>query len=331
MWRICTLGLLASVVWALPPIQRATAQTLPPLTVTRGPGAESCPDLERLAGQVVQLGSGDKASGSSAYSVTFSRTPDGFQASIRSSGGSARVLEDRGPDCRALEQATAITLALLRDSDAYEASSRPDEPTIAPAKATQKPARVPARQQPVPSARVSDGQKPARAALTWILSAGGAGLFGIVRPVAPALGVDAGASFGRGRAHIGALGMLPQTLRLGPGTLHESLLSGVARGCVAAARGASFRFDLCSGVYLGRIRTEARGYSRNRSASRMWLTIPIELALVHTARHYWGELGVSALIPLRSADFSIDGLGRAYHSLPVGALVSLRLAYAAER
>jgi len=323
VWRNCTLGLLASVFWALSPIQSATAQILPPLTVTRGPGAETCPDLERLAGQVVQLGSGDKVSGSSAYSVTFSRTPGGFQASIRSSGGSARVLEDRGPDCRALEQATAITLALLRDSDAREASSRPDKSPPKPASVT----------EPVPlsPARGSDGPEPARAALTWILSAGGAGLFGVVRPVAPALVVDAGASFGRVRAHLGALGMLPQTLRLGPGTLHESLLSGVARGCVAAARGTSLRLDLCSGAHLGRIRTEARGYSRNGSASKMWLTIPIELALVHTAGHYWGELGVSALIPLRSADFSVDGVGRAYTSPRIGALVSLRIAYAIAR
>ncbi len=311
------------MVWALSPIQRATAQILPPLTVTRGPGAESCPDLERLAGQVVQLGSGDKVSGSSAYAVTFSRTPAGFQASIRSNGGSARVLEDRGPDCRALEQATAITIALLRDSDAREVNSRPDKPPIAPARAPPKPVSV--------AARASDGPKPAGAALNWILSAGGAALFGIVRPVAPALQVDAGASFGRVRAHLGALGMLPQTLRLGPGTLHESLLSGVARGCVAAARGASIRFDLCSGVYVGSVRTEASGYTRNGSASKVWLTIPFELALVHAVRHYWAELGVSALIPLRSADFAVDGLGRAYHSPPIGALVSLRLAYAAGR
>ncbi len=327
MWRLCTLGLLASAAWALAPIQRATAQILPPLTVTRGAGAESCPDLERLTGQVVKLGSGDKVTGSSAYSVSFSRTPGGFQASIRSSGGSARVLDDRGPDCRALEQATAITLALLRDSDGHEASSPPDKPPIAPGKLTPKPARV----SPPVAARVSDGPKPASPVVTWLVSAGGAGLFGIVRPVAPALVVEAGASFGRVRAHLGGLGMLPQTLSLGPGSLHASLLSGVARGCVAAARGASIRFDLCSGVYVGRTRTEARGYTRNSSASKMWLTIPIELALVHAARHYWAELGVSALIPLRSADFSVDGLGRAYRSPPIGALLSLRIAYAAGR
>ena len=185
--------------------------------------------------------------------------------------------------------------------------------------------------RPVPSVRVSDGLKPETPALIWVLSAGGAGLFGVVGPVAPALEVDAGAVFGRVRAHLGALGMLPQRLRFGPGTLHETLLSGVARGCVAAARGASVRFDLCSGVYLGRTWTDARGYTRNGSASKIWLTIPIGLALVHAARHYWVELGVSALIPLRSADFSIDGLGRAYQSPPVGALVSVRLAYAAGR
>jgi hypothetical protein len=88
---------------------------------------------------------------------------------------------------------------------------------------------------------------------------------------------------------------------------------------------------LCSGGYLGRTQTKARGYTRNDTASKTWLTIPIELALVYAARHYWGELGVSAMIPIRSTDFSIDGLGRAYDSPPIGALVSLRLAFTAGR
>jgi len=322
VWRRCTLGVVASAICALLLIAQATAQIPPPLTVTRGPGAESCPDLERLARQVARLRRGEQASGASAYAVTFSRTPAGFEASIRSSGGSARVLEDHGPDCSALEQATAITLALLRDSD--QGSLPSEEPGANP---PPKPARV-TKRSAKPAARVNEVPKRSRPGLNWILSAGGAGLVGIVRPIAPALGVEAGASVGRVRAHLGALGMLPQRLSLGPGTVHESLLSGVARGCVTAARGSSLRFDLCSGAYVGRFETEARGYTRNRSASKMWLTIPIELALVHSVRHYWGELGVSALIPLQSAEFAIDGLGRAYDSPPIGALISLRLGYA---
>lgn len=311
------------MIWTLLPIVRAAAQSPAPLTVTRGEGAESCPDLERLTGQVAKIAGGKPSEGASPYSVTFSRTPDGFEASIRSGGESARVLKDQGPDCSALEQATAITLALLRDS---EQESLLSEPKPSPAeKRPPKPARA-AKPKRSANATAAEGDR----SVAWILSAGGAGLLGIVRPIAPALVIEAGAAFGRGRAHLGALGMLPQRLRLGPGTLRETLLSGVARGCVTAVPGSSIKLDVCSGAYLGQLQTDARGYTRNRSASKLWLTIPIELALVRSVRHFWGELSVSALIPLQSADFAIDGLGRAYDSPPIGALVSLRLGYMTE-
>jgi hypothetical protein len=73
------------------------------------------------------------------------------------------------------------------------------------------------------------------------------------------------------------------------------------------------------------IDVRARGYTSNAQTKQLWLSLPIELS----ARYVLGPLalglGVSALIPLRRPDFSIDGLGSAFESWPVSPLISLRL------
>jgi hypothetical protein len=69
---------------------------------------------------------------------------------------------------------------------------------------------------------------------------------------------------------------------------------------------------------------EARGYTRNDSVKRAWLAIPLEASLSTLSTPVGVELGVSALVPLRQSDFSIDNLGTAYESWPVGMLLSLR-------
>lgn len=317
------LGLCANLVWAIMQVATACAQVGPKLSVTRDPGAEDCPDADGLAADLARLGGGGEVTSAFSYSVAFSHTQEGLRASIRGSAGSARVLEDRGPRCRALAQATAITLALLRDSDARELDSSPTAP------ATETIVTQPPAPPPVPS-EVHDEQEPSRGP-EWIVSVGGAGLFGVVRPVAPAFTVEAGAAFARARVQLGALWMMPQTLPLAPGSLRETLVSGFVRPCLTTLRGALLRLDLCAGVHVGRIQTEARGYTDNRTASALWLTLPAELALAYTAQHYWLELGASALIRLKSTDFAVDGLGVAYSSPPIGALLSLRIAYASGR
>lgn len=52
--------------------------------------------------------------------------------------------------------------------------------------------------------------------------------------------------------------------------------------------------------------------------------MPLELSLASLAGPLGFDVGAAALVPLRRNDFSVDGVGVAYRSLPVGALVSLR-------
>jgi hypothetical protein len=287
------------------------------VSVAREEGAESCPDAESLAAHVERLRGHQATSETSAYRVSFSRRGGVFRATIRlASGGGARELRDRGPSCASLEQATALTLALLLDSDLHEAPSEQDEP-----KAIElSPAREPETEPESPPIEIA--QPAARARLT--LSLGGAGVLGVVQPVVPAAIAELGIGTRRFRTSLGVLWMPTQTYELGPGNLHERLLSGVARTCLTAVRGEQAHFDLCSGIYAGLLHVQATGYTRNDSADKAWLAVPVELAVSTTSNPISVEVGASALLPVRRNDFSVDNLGVAYASWPVGLMLSMR-------
>lgn len=301
---------------ALAQSETDTARTQPTVvSVAREDGAESCPDTQALV-EHVQRVRGHEATGEpSTYHVSFSRRGGVFSAAIRvGSSSGVRVLRDRGQTCASLEQATALTLALLLDSDAHDLPEEVHEAE------TETPAPAPAPAPlPAPSA-VPEPTEPLRFALSF----GGAGVFGVVQTAAPAALADVGLFAHRFHTSLGVLWLPTQKLDFGPGQLQESWVSGVARSCYAALGGANLHLDLCSGLYVGVTRVKAKGYTRNESVSRTWLAVPLELSLATSASPVGVELGASALLPLRQSDFAIDHLGTAYASWPVGMLVSLR-------
>jgi hypothetical protein len=285
------------------------------LSVTRDAGAESCPDADALAEHVRRVRGQQTTGATATYHVTFAFKAGVFRASIRvGNAAGARVLRDRGGTCASLEQATALTLALLLDSDA---SALPPEEEAATAPKLEAPKR-----QPVEPARAEPPAKHTNVRLT--LGAGGAALLGVLNPIAPAVLAEAGIGVARFRTNIGVLWVPEQTLELAPGSVNETLLSGVARMCLAPWQGQGLRFDVCSGVHAGLLKVHAAGYTRDGAASKAWLAVPLELALSTSAAPMGVELGVSALVPLRRNDFAIDNLGVAYESWPVGMLLSMR-------
>ncbi|MDF3068134.1 MAG: hypothetical protein K0R38_3735 [Polyangiaceae bacterium] len=293
-----------------------TAPT-PSLSVTREQGAEACPDTAELSEHVARLRGQSATGAQSAYHVTFSREGGVYRAAIRMGGaGSVRVLRDRGQTCASLEQATALTVALLLDSDAHdltvEEHDREPEPEP-PAAPMPPPPTLPWRAPPEP-----------RSTVRMALSFGGAGLFGVVQTAAPAALADAGLFVNRFHTGVGVLWMPTQKVDLAPGQLRETLLSGVARTCYAALHRRELRFELCTGIYAGLLRVEARGYTRSDVVKRAWLAVPLELSLSTAASPVGVELGATVLLPVRQSDFAIDNLGTAYESWPVGMLLSLR-------
>lgn len=284
--------------------------------MTRAEGAESCPDTEALRQHVDRLRGHQATSEPSAYRVRFSYHAGVFRADIQvgeSSG--ARVLRDRRRTCASLEQATALTLALLLDSDA--SALPPDKNEPGPA----EPPHV-SEQPPAPVPRPTE-QDPRNAA-HFALALGGGALFGVVQPVAPTVLGELGIGVKRFRTGIGVLWMPTQTRDFGPGQLRQQLVSGVARTCVTALHAKQARFDLCSGIYAGLLKVRASDYTRNGSADKAWLAVPLGFALATTSSPVRVEVAASALVPLRRNDFSIDNLGVAYESWPVGMLLSMR-------
>jgi hypothetical protein len=286
------------------------------LSVTRAEGAESCPDAEALREHVDRLRGHQATREPSAYRVRFSYHGGVFRADIRvGESPGARVLRDRRSTCASLEQATALTLALLLDSDASELPPEKNEP---------EPERPPAVEQP--PARDQGPAQPDRRknATHFALSLGGGALFGVVQPVAPTVLGELGIGVNRFRTGIGVLWLPTQTREFGPGQLRQKLFSGVARTCLTAVQANQTRFDLCSGIYAGLLTVEASDYTRNGSADKAWLAVPLGFALATTSSPVGVEVAASALIPLRRNDFSIDNLGVAYASWPVGMLLSMR-------
>lgn len=296
----------------------ARAQALDALRVERAPDAEDCADAANLGERIARIRGRADTPKNNHYEVYFSRAADTLSASIRSgpNGEGERVLTGRGPTCASLAQATAVTLALLFDSDEAGAPKVELEPPL-PA-AEPRPASAPRVEAPLASAPRS------RERLRGTLSLGAAGLAFVLRPLAPAFVGEMGLSFDRFRAALGALWVPTQSLPLEPGHVDESLLAGTARACVSLARSRRLEFDVCSGLFVGAVKARAVGFTSNEQATRPWLALPLELSVADLSGSLGWELSATALGSLVHHDFQVEGLGVPYRSPRMGAMLTLR-------
>ena len=282
--------------------------------VERLPGAEECPGTDELHRLVEEVrGAADQPS--PPYRVRFERNARAYEARIfGATDASERKLTDEGATCVALGRATAVTLALLIDSE-------PAPPVDAEPSAVfprREPERA-AERSHVAAERTSKSDRPA-----LMVHAGGAVLAGAVRPLA--LGPTLGLGFRSPAFSVGLAGlwMVPEGIELGPGKVTTSFVGGALETCLTAARASFVRFDSCSGFVAGRVRAEAHGYTRDFARSRPWLALPLGLVVrSQTAPLSW-DAGLSVLAPLRRQDFEVEGVGVAYRSTPVATLLSLR-------
>ena len=308
--RTCRgLSLGAVVLASL--LGRGQARAQPSFTVERAAGAESCPNAEWLAARIETI-RGAKEQGHAEYRVTFTQAGEEFAASITAgSPGRRRTILSRRPTCVALGEATAVTLALLFDSDLLQAEQEAEQhqPVPGPALVTPAVALV----------------APPHAPRVATLSVGAAGLAGALNSFSLAGTAEIGGAIGRWRAGVGVLWALAQNHVLGPGSIREELVSGLVRACYSPWQRQTVRVDLCSGAYAGAMTGDASGFTTNGRRTSLWLALPAEVALAYRPTRYFAwELSAAALSQLRRDDFGIDGLGAAYRSPVVAALLSLR-------
>ncbi len=180
---------------------------------------------------------------------------------------------------------------------------------------------MPVAAPPPAAAAVAEQRKRLREAT---LALGATALFAVVRPLAPAAGGEIGLEIGRWRTGLGVLAVSPQTLRLGPGTVRESLLGASMRACYAPWRSQRLRLDVCSGAFIGLATATGLGYSQNETHTQPWLAAPLEAAMAVFTGPLGLELGAGGLASFQRPDFSVDHVGVAYRSPLVGVTVSLR-------
>lgn len=310
---------------------RASAQS-GPLSVSRAPGADDCPDAAALLARIERIRGAQMHGGQPGYRVSFARDSAGIHAEITSAqSAGARVLDDSGPDCAALAQATAVSLALLFDADVRAlADAAASTPEAAPMES--RVATTPRDAQRASALGTDDVQPAPRedadhAAALHASAALGAGLLiGVTGPSALALALELGLEGDVLGLRLGAHYALPHVIDVAAGEVRESLIAGSLTGCFAAWSASPWRLEGCAGALLGALHASAHGFAQDRSGTRLWSALAFDVRLGHAPDPLGAAVVLSVLIPLRRQDFAIEGAGVAYPSLPVAALFGVRIA-----
>jgi len=329
--------ILVAMIGCVPAVARADG-----LAVARA-GATDCPDSVELASRVRAFTpkAPEPISGSStaeSIRVDFVRRGSRLQAVIRTTGQKqgTRTLDDDGPTCGALAEATALALAILVDPDAAAAIAKvdPDAGREEPPRSVEKPATPEAPPPPPvtpPADQRADGpRRDDQTRWRFSVSAGGGFVNGATAPIAALLvgtidvrpvdifSIEASALFAPPREHP-----------LDRGVVDVSLAGGGAAGCLwPIAHAGPARIDAggCVGALVASIRGEGRGYDAARSASRGWGAIDVHVGVRGALI---GPLGwavrAGPLIPFHRESFGVTNAGTAYEMSPIGAASSILL------
>jgi hypothetical protein len=264
--------------------------------LSRGPGAEQCPDHDTLAIQLAsRLAEAMAPVGSTVVSrvtIDIERTVDGHVARITALGleGGVRRLVDNSENCAGLAEALVLTLSLIADG-------RP----VSPANALPLQPASPSTRAPMPwqlgaSAVVSTGILGAHSA--------GVSLDGVGHP-SPRVVVAASAQW-----------MPTRSFEQAGGTVSLTVLAAVARLCGGIIPFGRRVFPvLCWEAGAGGLRGAGQGYAGAQTVWSPWLVTGGSAALelrVHPGFSLAARVGY--LFSLRDTHFSIGDVGRVYDS-----------------
>lgn len=302
----------------------AVAQTQVPkaaLIVTRGEGAQDCPDSAALAERVRAVAGGNVVSaepGSAPFEtwvqVAIARNFNGYSAQISTSGlrHGSRTLEDVGPSCASLADAVAVTLAIFLDPYASAPPPKAVPPVVCPAPA---PKSGEPREAPQPS--------------LFSLAAGAGLTINVLEHAMPLLTAQAGLRLGpRWSLSLGGGYVLTDTAT-SPGGEVELSLAYVDLGACGRASGESggLRLNWCLAVMLGSLRGSGRGYEDEFSKNSPWLSASVgpDVVFPITRAFSWILTG-QAVLPLIRNGFDVEADGariQAFRPSSVGGLLSL--------
>jgi hypothetical protein len=234
--------------------------------------------------------------------IAFDRTVERLRAKVRLGGAKTgeRELTDTGPSCAPLAQSVAITLVLLADHG-------PESPMVS-----------------APSAAMESVPPPSAWRAGRVSAVGGTGL-GLVSTVAGTLSVG---MFAERRSGWGLAGgvffVAPRRTSFPPGEVRVWLLAAEAQLCRAAGGDHRMSLAACVGGAGGYLAAQGFGYPTSRATGFPWFAANARLALGGpiVGRLRW-LAQAEVLVPLRRQTFSIDALGTAWESRPVGGRLEL--------
>jgi len=304
----------------------AAAQSQAPkavLIVTRGEGAQDCPDSAALAERVRAVAGGNVVSaepGSAAFEtwvqVAIARNFNGYSAQISTSGlrHGSRTLEDVGPSCASLADAVAVTLAIFLDPYA----SAPPPNAVSPAVRSVR-----------PPASKADEPREAPHPSPFSVAASAGVTINVLEHAMPLLTAHAGLQLRpRWSLSLGG-GYVLTDATTSPGGEVELSLAYVDLGACGRALGESggLRLNWCLAAMLGSLRGSGRGYENEFSKSSPWLAAGVgpDVVFPITRAFSWILTG-QAVLPLVFNGFDVEANGsrsQAFRPSSVGGLLSL--------
>ncbi len=293
--------------------------------VTRGDGAQDCPDAARLAEQVRAVAGVDMVSVGLAtpmetwVQVSIARSFGSYTAQISALGAhhGTRTLEDLGPSCTSLADAVAVTIAIFLDP--YQNVPLPEPRALAlPRSAAQAtPAREP-----------SSAERPARFPQLLVNGAGGVSL-ALLEHSQPFLNASVGIGLtSRWSFTLGGAYLLPDTKTASGGQIDFSLSYLQLTACVRAwGAPDSARLAWCAGPLYGSFAGSGKAYREIHSDRSAWFALALgpEAVLPFSRGLSW-VVTAQAVTPLIAQNFVVQAAGErstAFRTASVGGLLSL--------
>lgn len=314
-WSRLGTTLLAAVTCAAP----AAAVPDDPRTtliVTRGAGAEGCPDADDFVRRIQaisptsSLQTNPRLAADTWIYLELTHDLGRYGAFLQTRGKQqgSRTLSDISDNCASLSDAIAVTLALLLDPGDQKGATPHDIPP-------------PPTPPPTPtSPRARERNEP-----SYAVTLGGGVSVGLLAEPAPWATGSAEMALGqRIRLSLGAATALPQRAHYLEGYTELGLAWGYARACAVAARSqGGLELSLCLSPMVGVL--SGRGQRYDFSASKRWVWAALaggsQISGALAAPSFWW-LSSMIVTPLTRQGFSITVDGEAHDTFVVNSIAA---------
>ncbi len=273
MWRIACLSvLLVSIIVSLRPAAGGETPAFE-LVIESPPSLVACVRADSLRAAVAsQLGYDPFADqADEELLVILTSEGDGVRAVLRSKdkGGNTvgeRAIATQTSDCRELEAAIALALAMSIDPMSPLGTPVIKPPVPSPAPAVPSP---PTRQPVIAKQPLLVPEEP----ITWMGAVGVLGTLGVTPKPTVGLQIEGRVRKAWWSVGLGGRANWPRSMSVGEGDFSTSLLAGVIDACDHVASG-----SLCAIAIVGAIRTEGHKLDRARLATPPYCGIGLQVA-----------------------------------------------------